>query len=579
MARQGKVAVVFTMPRLSRAVLQLLAISALPVFAVSCGRPSTAGDVPPLKVEQASIPDMQAAMQQGRITSRQIVTQYLTRIGLYEDRLNAAISINANALAQADALDRERAAGKVRGPLHGIPVALKDNILTKDDLPTTGGMLAFKHYMAPYDATLVTHLKNAGAIILAKSTMSELAGWFGDSFRPGGYNGASGQSYNPYDPRANDNGTPVLETSGSSSGGGVAAGLWAASVGTSTGGSIEGPSNVTMLVGIRPSTGRISRHGIIPLTLDQDTAGPMTTSVTDAAVMLGVLEGEPDANDSRTRECQAPPNHDYTAFLKADALKGARIGIPRSGYYEARDFPGKARPFRGLRPDEAQSMTEAIAALKAAGAEVVDPTDLPSMVATDPAANLTSHNICELLPAGTTPDDLCSTVLRYGMKRDFNGWLASLGASAPVKTLTELRAWNAAHKDAGAIRYGQGRLDAADAMDLEKDKPRYERDRRDDLTLTKTQGLDAVMAQHTLDALLFPGSSGANYATKAGYPIIVVPFGLVINYDEGAKGSTEKVRPFGVSFVGAHCADPSLVGLAYSFEQATKKRVRPSHTP
>jgi amidase len=545
----------------------------------SCGGRPAATAAAPLKVEAASIPELQAAMQQGRITSREIVTQYLTRIGLYEDRLNAAISINANALAQADALDRERAAGHVRGPLHGIPVALKDNILTKDDLPTTGGMLAFKHYMAPYDATLVTHLKDAGAIILAKSTMSELAGWFGDSFRPGGYNGAAGQSYNPYDPRANDNGTPVLETSGSSSGGGVAAGLWAANVGTSTGGSIEGPSNASMLVGIRPSTGRISRHGIIPLSLDQDTAGPMATSVAGAAVMLGVLEGEPDANDPHTSECQAPPNHDYTVFLKADALKGARIGIPRAGFYEPRQMPGKARPFRGLKPDEKQSMDEAIAAIKAAGAEIVDPADLPSMVAADPVANLTAHNICELMPAGTTADDLCSTVIRYGMKRDFDLWLATLGASAPVKTLTELRAWNVAHKNDGAIRYGQGRLDAADAVDLDKDKPRYERNRREDLTLTREEGLDAAITRHRLDALLLPGSSGANYATKAGYPIIVVPFGLVINYEDGAKGSKEKVRPFGVSFVGAHCDDPKLVGIAYSFEQATRKRVPPSSTP
>jgi amidase len=544
------------------------------VLAASCNRaPQTTPA--PFAIETASIPDMQAAMQQGRLTSRALVTHYLIRIGLYEDRLNAAVSINPHALEQADTLDRERAAGRLRGPLHGIPIALKDNILTKDDLPTTGGMLAFRHYMAPYEATLVTHLRNAGAIILAKSALSELAGWFGDSFRPGGYNAASGQSYNPYDPRANDNGIPILETSGSSSGGGVAAGLWAANVGTSTGGSIEGPSNATMLAGIRPSTGRISRHGIIPLSLDQDTAGPMARSVTDAAVMLGVLEGDPDANDPRTSECTAPPNHDYTAFLNADALKGARIGVPRAGYYEPREFPGKARPFRGLRPDEKESMEGAIAALRAAGAEIVDPADLPSMVATDPAANLTSHNICELLPAGTTPDDLCSTVLRYGMKRDFNLWLATLGPSAPVKTLTELRTWNAAHKDAGAIRYGQGRLDAADAVDVEKDKPRYERDRRDDLTLTRQQGLDAAITAHKLDALIFPGSSGANYATKAGYPIVAVPFGMVINYDEGAKGSTNKVRPFGVTFVGAHCDDPKVIGIAYAFEQATRKRVPP----
>ena len=345
--------------------LRPIAVVVAATWAISsCATPPPPAPATPFDVVEASIPEMQAAMREGRTTSREIVTQYLSRIGLYEDALNVAVSVNANALAQADALDSERAAGKLRGPLHGIPVALKDNILTKDDLPTTGGMLAFRHFQAPYDATLVVNLKKAGAIILAKSTMSELAGWFGDSFRPGGYNGAVGQSYNPYDPRANDDGTPLLEVSGSSSGGGVAANLWAANVGTSTGGSIEGPSNASMLVGIRPSTGRISRYGIIPLTLDQDTAGPMTKTVADAAIMLGVMEGAPDPNDPRTSECTAPPNYDYTPFLKADALKGMRIGIPRAGFYEARTFPGQARPFAGLKPDEMDLMAAAITALK-----------------------------------------------------------------------------------------------------------------------------------------------------------------------------------------------------------------------
>jgi amidase len=224
-------------------------------------------------------------------------------------------------------------------------------------------------------------------------------------------------------------------------------------------------------------------------------------------------------------------------------------------------------------------MEAAIAAIKSAGGEVVDPADLPSMIAPEAAKNLTSHNICELPFAGQPADDLCSAVLRYGMKRDFNLWLATLGGSAPVKTLAELRAWNLAHKNDGAMRYGQGRLDYADAVDLEKDRARYERNRREDLTLTREEGLDAAIKTNELDALLFPGSSGANYATKAGYPIIVVPFGLVSNYADGAKGSTDKVRPFGVSFVGGHCDDPKLVGIAYAFEQATKKRVPPPHTP
>ncbi|MEP7117075.1 MAG: amidase family protein, partial [Acidobacteriota bacterium] len=356
----------------------------------------------------------------------------------------------------------------------------------------------------------------------------------------------------------------------------VAANLWTGNVGTSTGGSIEGPANAAMLVGIRPSTGRISRYGIIPLSLDQDTAGPMTKSVADAAIMLGVMEGLPDTHDARTSECTAPPNHDYTAFLKADALKGMRIGIPRAGIYSARKFPGRARPFPGLRADELASMEDAIAALKQAGAEVIDPVELPSMIAANAAANLTSHNICEAPFTGPAADDFCSHVLRYGMKRDFNLWLASLGDTPPVKTLAALREWNAAHRDHGAIRYGQGRLDFADSTDLARDQARYERDRKADLRLTREEGLDAALTAHTLDAILFPGSSGANYATKAGYPIIVVPFGMVTNPADGAKGSPDQTRPFGVSFVGAHCEDPKLVGIAYAFEQATHRRVPPA---
>ncbi|MEZ5417183.1 MAG: amidase family protein [Vicinamibacterales bacterium] len=557
-------------------------VAALVVVLTACGcaaPPAAPPAAAPFSVVEASIPEMQAAMRDGRTTSRQIVTQYLTRIGLYEDRLNAAVSINPHALDEADALDRERAAGTLRGPLHGIPVALKDNVMTTDAMPTTGGMLLFRHYQAPYEATLAANLKKAGAIILAKSTMSELAGWFGTAFRPGGYNAAVGQSYNPYDPRANADGTPVLETSGSSSGGGVAANLWAANVGTSTGGSIEGPSNFTMLVGLRPSTGRISRHGIVPLSLDQDTAGPMTRTVTDAAIMLGVMEGAPDPADPRTSECTPPPGNDYTPFLRADALKGARIGIPRAGIYTAREFPGKARAFPGLKPDELDAMEAAIAALKAAGAEIVDNADLPSMTAATAVDNLTSHPICEAPTVGRPADDLCSHVLQYSMKRDFNLWLASLGDTAPVKTLRELRAWNAANRDRGAMRYGQGRLDFADAADLARDRARYEQDRRDDLRLTRDEGLDAALQAHKLDALLFPGSAGANFATKAGYPIIVVPNALVANYADGAKGSPDKVRPFGVGFVGAHCDDPKLLGLAFAFEQATKGRVPPPAFP
>ncbi|MGE3335293.1 MAG: amidase family protein [Rhodospirillaceae bacterium] len=561
-----------------RFVKMLAVTTAVSLALQSCEKPAPKVEAKaPFSVVEASIPEMQAAMAEGRTTSREIVTQYLTRMGLYEDMLNAAVSVNHNALAQADALDKERAAGKVRGPLHGIPVALKDNIMTKDDMPTSGGMLAFKHYMAPYDATLVANLKAAGAIIIAKSTMSELAGWYGGGTRPGGYNGAAGQSYNPYDPRANDDGTPVLAVAGSSSGVGVAANMWAANVGTSTGGSIEGPSNANMLVGIRPSTGRISRYGIVPLSLDQDTAGPMTKFVADAAIMLGAMEGAAvDPNDPRTSECTPPANRDYTAFLKADALKGARIGIPRAGIYTAQTFPGKAKPFPGLKPEELEIMEGAIAAMKAAGAEIVDPVEIPSLSAGEAIKNISSHPICAL---GADDGEYCSEVVRYSMKRDFNLWLKTLGDGAPVKTFGELLAWNVAHKADGAIRYGQERLEGTERVDLEKDKARYERNRAEDLVLTREQGLDAALNAGKLDALVFPETSGSTFATKAGYPVVVVPWAQVANDAPGAKGSPDKVKPYGFSFVGGHCEDPKLIGIAYAFEQATKKRVPSPHTP
>src|SRR5262249_10213205 len=234
-------------------------------------------------------------------------------------------------------LDREPAAGRIRGPLHGIPVALKDNIHTTN-MPTTGGALAFAGYTPPYEATLTKHLKDAGAIIIAKTGLTELANWVAGNptAMPGNYNAVGGFGFNPYDPRrdpreATFDGRPVLQTGGSSSGIGTAASLWAASVGSDTGGSVISPSDADMLGGIPPTIGPISRHGIIPITLDHDTAGPMARGVTDAAIMLGVLEGDPDRNDAATRACT--PTRDFTRFLRADGLKGARIGIPRAFYY------------------------------------------------------------------------------------------------------------------------------------------------------------------------------------------------------------------------------------------------------
>jgi amidase len=537
---------------------------------------------PPFNVVEASIPEMQAALKSGRITSHDLVQQYLTRIATYEDKLHAAITINPNALKEADERDRERAAGKIRGPLHGIPIAIKDNIQTTD-MPTTGGALAFDGLVPPYEATVTKNLRDAGAIIIAKTQMTELANWVAGSPAPmpNNYNGLNGYGFNPYDPRrdpreATFDGRPALNTGGSSSGTGTAASFWAANIGTETSGSILSPSNQNMLAGIKPTVGRISRYGVIPITADQDTPGPMAKFVTDAAIILGAIEG-PDPNDPATSACK--PVHDYTPFLKADGLKGARIGIPRAFYYDKVKAPGSDRDRGGLNADQSKVMAEAIDVLKKQGAVIVDPADIPSVVDKDANNNLLLWGVC------TDFDEVkqrkCSVDLAYGMERDFNKWLASLGAKAPVKTLAELRAWNTAHTKGGAIKYGQSLLDVSDQMDLELFKARYEADRAKDIFLTATHGIDEVMKANNLDALLFADGIGANVAARPGYPSVIVPFGMVPNAPTPAfpEKFDAKPNPLGVTFSGMACSEPTLIRLAYAFEQATKRRVAPPAFP
>ena len=544
--------------------------------------------VRPLTVVEAGIPEMRTAMEQGRITSRELVVQYLTRIALYEDQLHAAITVNPHALQEAEELDRERSSGKVRGPLHGIPIALKDNIHTTN-LPTTGGALAFAGYIPPYEATLTKNLRDGGALIIAKTGLTELANWVAGAPTPmpGNYNAVAGFGFNPYDPRrdpreATFDGRPALSTGGSSSGIGTAASFWAGNVGSDTGGSIISPSNQNMLVGIRPTIGRISRYGVIPITADHDTAGPMARTVTDAAIMLGVLESPaPDPNDRATRTCTPPPGRDYTKFLTAGGLKGARIGIPRAFYFDKITLPGQEQPRGGLNPDQAKLMAEAIAILKQQGAVIVDPADIPSFVDKDPQNNFLLWDYCSLADQAKGKDANCSVNFKYGMKRDFNHWLASLGASAPVKTLFELRQWNLSHVKAGAMKYGQSRLDISDEMDLEADSARNEADHRKDLLLSRSNGIDAVLKANRLDAILTPGGSGAGLAARAGYPIIVVPFGIAPNAPEPPfpVGFNARPAPFGVGFTGTACSEPRLIQIAFAFERATKRRVPPPSAP
>jgi amidase len=538
---------------------------------------------PAFTVVEASIQEMQTAMAEGRTTSREIVQQYLARIALYEDKLNAVITVNPRALEEAGALDRERAQGRLRGPLHGIPIALKDNIHTTD-MPTTGGALAFDGLIPPYEATLTKNLREAGALILAKTNLTELANWVATGM-PANYNALAGHGFNPYDPRrdpreATADGRPALFTGGSSSGTGAAANFWAANVGTETSGSILSPSNQNMLAGIKPTVGRISRYGVIPITADQDTPGPMTKTVADAALMLGVLEGKvADPNDPATSRCTR--GTDYTQHLKRDGLKGARIGIPRAFFYDKLTLPGETRTRGGLDPAQAKVMVEAIAILKQQGAIIVDPVEIPSIVTTDPQENFLRWSTCSGLDNAKGKDADCSIVFKYGMKRDFNQWLASLGAAAPVKTLTELRQWNIAHQRAGALKYGQALLDISDEMNVETDAARYRADREKDLRLAATNGLDAALKKHQLDALLFPGPSSAAIAAKPGYPTVIVPFGLIPNAPTPPfpDAFAAKPAPYGVGFTGLACSEARLIELAYAFEQATKRRIPPPFAP
>ena len=533
-------------------------------------------------VVEASISDMRVALQSHGVTSHELVQQSLTRIALYEDRLNAIIYVNPHALEEADERDRERAAGRIRGPLHGIPIALKDNIQTRD-MPTTGGALAFAGLIPPNDATVTRNLRDAGAIIIAKTQMTELANWVTVGM-PANYNSLNGYGMNPYDPRHDprdglSDGRPVLATGGSSSGVGTAVSFWAANVGTETSGSILSPSNQNMLVGIKPTVGRVSRHGIIPITADQDTAGPMARSVSDAAIVLGAMEsGTPDPDDAATAACAPPAGRDYTRFLDRAALKGARIGVPRAFFYDAVTSGRSSIPRGGLTADQRKAMDDALAVMRQQGAEIVDPADIPSIVDADPARNFLDWNVCSGPDNAKGKDADCSVTYKYGMKRDFGRWLALLGDAAPLTSLTALRAWNDTHRSAGALKYGQSNLDNADETDLLADRNRYEADRRKDLFLTASHGIDEVMKAQRLDALIFPAQSGAGIAARAAYPTVIVPFATVANTPMPVfpAGFDPRPAPYGVSFTGMACSEPRLIALAYAFEQASRLRAAPA---
>lgn len=499
--------------------------------------------VAPFELEETTIGDLQTRMASGRTSARAITQAYLNRIHELDragPTLRHVIEVNPDALSIAAALDAERKAGKVRGPLHGIPVLVKDNIDTADRMTTTAGSYALAGSIPLQDSTVAAKLRSAGAIILGKTNLSEWAN-FRSSHSTSGWSGRGGQAKNPYVLDRNPCG------SSSGSGGAVSANLSTLAVGTETDGSIVCPSSANGVVGIKPTVGLVSRAGIIPISHSQDTAGPMTRTVRDAAILLGVLAGV-DPRDSATSSSGRPGQLDYTTFLDATGLRGARIGVARSKFFGYSDVTDKL-------------INDAIDAMKAQGAIIVDPADIET--------------------AGKF-DDTEFDVLLYEFKDDLNKYLASLGPRAPVKTLQDIINYNNAHKDQEMPYFAQETMIQAQAKGPLTEK-KYIDALANDQKLSRTDGIDATMDKYKLDALVAPtggpawttdlingdhdSGGSSSPAAVAGYPNINVPAGFTHNL------------PVGISFFGRAYSEPTLIRIAYAYEQATKHRRPPRFIP
>ena len=514
---------------------------------MSVGSESTGGKerfaISPFDLEEATLADLQAGMTSGRMTARSITEQYIARIEEIDRKgptLRHVLEVNPDALLIADSLDRERKSGRMRGPLHGIPILLKDNVDTADRMTTTAGSLALEGSIPLQDAFIAAKLRAAGAVLLGKTNLSEWAN-FRSTHSSSGWSGRGGQAKNPYILDRNPCG------SSSGSGGAVSANLCAAAIGTETDGSIICPSSANGIVGIKPTLGLVSRAGVIPIAHSQDTAGPMTRTVRDAAIVLNALAGI-DPRDPATRGSQTRGQMDYTRFLDANGLRGARIGVAREKFFGYSDVTDKL-------------VNDAIEAMKAQGAVIVDPANIET--------------------AGKF-DDTEFDVLLYEFKADLNAYLAGLGPKAPVRTLQDIIDFNERNKEKEMQWFGQEIFVMA-----QKKGPLTEKKYRDalarNLRMSRTQGIDATMTKYKLDAIVAPtGSppwvtdlvngdhfSGASStpAAVAGYPNINVPAGFSHNL------------PVGISLFGRAYSEPTLIKLAYAYEQATKHRRAPQFIP
>jgi amidase len=491
------------------------------------------------ELAEMSAAQLQDAMTSGRYTARRLVELYLKRIEEIDragPALRSVIEVNPDALSIADGLDAERRVRGPRGPLHGIPVLIKDNIETADRMSTTAGSLALEGSIAEHDAFVVGRLRAAGVVILGKTNLSEWAN-FRSTKSTSGWSGRGGQVRNPYALDRNPCG------SSSGTGAAIAANLAAIGVGTETDGSIVCPSGVNGLVGIKPTVGLVSRAGIIPISHSQDTAGPMARTVADAALLLGAMTGV-DPEDPATAPSAGKAAADYTRALDAGALKGARIGVARKKYF-------------GYSPAADRLMEEAIDMMKRQGAVIVDPADVPT------ASRL---------------DDCEFQVLLFEFKADLNKYLGALPSTARVHSLRELIAFNEREKDREMPHFGQELFAMAEKKGP-LTSPAYRTALARCLSRSRTFGLDAVMAAHKLDALIAPTGSPAwttdhingdhfvgsssTPAAVAGYPSVTVPAGEV------------RGLPVGLSFIGRAWTERRLIALAYAFEQASKHRRPP----
>jgi amidase len=472
--------------------------------------------------------------------------------------------VNPDALTIAATLDAKNPA--LRRPLEGIAILIKDNIATADQQHTTAGSLALEGARARQDAAVVKLLREAGAVILGKANLTEFANILAIDM-PAGYSSLGGQVKNPYAPALDDKGVPLVMPGGSSSGSAVAvaAGLAAAAIGTETSGSLLSPASLNGVVTVKPTIGLISRAGIIPIAHSQDTAGPMTRTVRDAAILLNVLAAA-DPLDAATEQLQR--SADYTSVLDKDGLKGARIGVPSNP-----SDPGNDVYYGPLSASAAAIMREAISVLEAQGAVIVRDNIPTEGWIGGPGTEMAILNRNPESPTLNQPVRR-PIVSVYELKHDLNLYLRDWASGTATQSLADIIAFNAAHADR-ALRFGQDLFLAAEATRGDLSELEYLSARQMDLRASRTLGLDAYMDRHQLDAVLFPGTTGAAIAAKAGYPSVQVPAGFVA----GMRNNDTPEYPYGATFTGRAWSEPILLRLAYAFEQATLKRRPPPNMP